>query len=232
MKKQVMALALISVFFTFHGNSTCFAQDISQVDLNKFIAETQLSSGNADQIKMAWWIPIEFWKIVFSKDQSVSAEQTQTYINTLSPYVLFAVVDGEVGSFGGVTYKSYESIKPCIVASDDANRKFNPLDESETSADVKNLLDIFKPVIENMLGQMGQNLHFFVFRDQDSHDKRIFDPFQPGTLHFNVCGEDYKWKLPLSCLLPLKYCPIDHEMMNGAWIYCPWHGEKLLEDKK
>jgi len=40
-----------------------------------------------------------------------------------------------------------------------------------------------------------------------------------------------RWRTPLGSLLPLKICPKDGEGMNGAWNFCPWDGEKLIDRK-
>jgi len=33
--------------------------------------------------------------------------------------------------------------------------------------------------------------------------------------------------MPLACLMPDKYCPVDDLKMKGDWLFCPYHGVKL-----
>jgi hypothetical protein len=87
-------------------------------------------------------------------------------------------------------------------------------------------------MLKNAMGQLGENMNFFVFDDIESENKRISDPYLRGNVQISIKNKDYKWRTPLGTLLPLKTCPADGERMNGAWDYCPWDGEKLIGGKK
>jgi hypothetical protein len=56
----------------------------------------------------------------------------------------------------------------------------------------------------------------------------LADPLSEGSLSIRIGEQSFDWKLPLGSLMPPKMCPKDKEILNGAWIYCPWHGEKLV----
>ena len=78
-----------------------------------------------------------------------------------------------------------------------------------------------------MLGPMGQNVHFYAFSATDNAGNRIADARKEETFSVTLTGREYKWRLPLGSLLPPKKCPLDGEILNGAYKYCPWHGAKL-----
>ncbi|HEX7956048.1 MAG TPA: hypothetical protein VF508_03845, partial [Pyrinomonadaceae bacterium] len=149
------------------------------------------------------------------------------FIKTVSPYLIFAVVDGKMGAFGGVTYKSEEVIRGTLQVVDVRGAAYRPLAGDRVDADTRNLLGMMKPVLSNVIGKTGENLHFFIFPATDASGRKLADPSKEGTLKLKLGADEFKWRLPLSSLLPPKVCPVDGEQMSGAWKFCPWHGEKL-----
>jgi len=65
----------------------------------------------------------------------------------------------------------------------------------------------------------------------DAQSERISNPYTKGTVHLAFQGAEYKWRTPLGSLLAPKQCPVDQEVMTGAWKYCPYHGKELVEQK-
>jgi len=224
MKKQIILFFILSLFIS----SSAISQ---QVDYNKFIKETQKSNTESGEISIAWWIPIEFWEITFSREKTMTEEQIEEFIKTLSPYVIFAVVDGKMGPMGGMTYTSVDSIAKSIELIVNEGKIYRPLETNDLRPDIQNLLSVFKPILKNMMGQLGENMNFFVFTDIKDKDKRVADPITNGFIQLNFCNKEYKWKVPIGSLLPLKRCPIDNELMDGSWNYCPWHGDKLVKQE-
>lgn len=206
------------------------AQEL-QIDINQLINETQISQGTSGEIKMNWWIPSEFWIGTFQNEPSLAQSEVDDFMKLLSPYSIFAVIDGEIGQFGGVTYASESDIANSIVMTDSKGKKHKPLNVEDLSADLQNLLAMFKPILINMIGEMGENMHFFVFSDQDVNGNRIADPTKEGSLMVKVMDLDYTWVTPLSSVLPNKFCPRDGESMSGTWNYCPIHGDALKTTK-
>jgi len=200
-------------------------------DFGQFMKETQVSQNVPGKVSMAWWIPVEFWEITFRREESMTDEQRTEFVETLRPYTLFAVVDGKVGAFGGVTYTPEETISRTLVFIDREDNEYKPLAKEEINPDVRNLLDVMKPILVNMMGQMGQNLNFYVFADADEQTERIADPYTEGKVRLAFQNVEYQWRTPLSSLLAPKQCPVDEELMSGAWKYCPYHGKELVEQE-
>ena len=78
-----------------------------------------------------------------------------------------------------------------------------------------------------MLGKMGENMYFFLFQKEDNPRDRIIHPTKEEKFTVKLGGEKLHWNLPLSSLLKPKKCPVDNEIMNGSWKFCPFHGVKL-----
>jgi hypothetical protein len=220
-------LLFISLAFITHYS---FSQE-SEIDLNDLINDSQIHAGDQGEIKLNWWIPTEFWVATFQNEPGIPDYQVDEFVNILKPYTIFAVIDGDIGTFGGVEYTPLSEIEKNISMIGTDGKTYKPLKHEELSMDVQNFLSMFKPVLINMIGQMGENMHFFVFEDLTKTGKRLADPNADGQLQVNVMDEEYIWQTPLPSLLPPKFCPVDKEEMKGSWKYCPYHGDELLDEK-
>ena len=202
------------------------AQDF-KVSVNKLTEETQQLSESPDNLKLVWWIPVEFWKAVFAEDESVPKEQADEIIEVFSQYTAMAILDGKIGPFGDVDYKSKDEIYNNLVLVDKKNVSYIPLVESEIDSRTQSILSFMKPVLGNMLGKLGDNMHFFLFQKKDNPLEPIIHPKLEETFSVKLSGEEFQWKLPLGSLLKPKICPVDGVKMNGSWRYCPYHGKEL-----
>ena len=208
----------------------CQAQN-TNIDYNQFIRETQKNSSEGGKINIVWWIPLEFWEITLKKNKSLSDEQVVNFIEELRPYSIFAVIQGDMGAMGNLSYVPLDSIKNNISVQDNDHKNYYPLAPEKLDYALQTLLSNLKPVLKNAMGQLGENMNFFVFSDKKENGKRVSDPYAKGNVQLNVRNKEYKRRTPLGTLMPLKYCPKDKEDMNGSWEYCPWDGEKLLLKK-
>lgn len=225
-KNLIKILRILSLIFYLLIGHDIEAQDFKP-DLNDFIADLQKSLGGANEIKFIFWIPPEYWEIVLPQDPSVTQEVIDQINEVLKPYNILAVVQGDIGAFGGVTYKSKDYISSYLKIIDAEYREYYFINESGIDTDVKNFLEMLKPVFVNMLGSMGQNMHLFLFPAKNEDGTAIADIKKKGIFKVYLEGEILKWRLPLSSLLPPKYCRTCDEKLNGGFIYCPYCGKKL-----
>ncbi|WP_340200799.1 hypothetical protein [Ascidiimonas sp. W6] len=198
--------------------------------LADLIDETQSEANEGDAIGIVWWIPTEFWELSFRDDSSMSDSEAQAMIDIIKEYTLVAVVKGKLGVFGGVTYESQQALENDIfITSIDGDIR-KPLKESQVSPDLTNLLSMLKPVFSNMMGNFGENFHFFVFDSKNSSNKYMFHPLSEDDFTINLGKEDvFTYDLPLSSLIMPKICLEDNKQLNGKWNYCPIHGTTLKE---
>jgi hypothetical protein len=222
--RVVLILFLLGFFCA--GLTKNMAQT-NKINIDVLTSETQKSSPDADKMILVWWIPEEYWQASLSQDPTISAAQLTEFVKVLKPYNVFVIVDGKIGTFGGVTYKPEEEIRKSIELVDREGNKYSPLYEARVDPDTKNLLSMMKPVLANILEPVGENMHFYLFPQMNKAGKPIIEAKKEGGFTLKLGGSDFKWKLPIGSLLPPKVCPIDGEELNGAWKYCPWHGEVL-----
>jgi hypothetical protein len=227
-KRSVMQAAVfLAVLFLGGWGKPLLAGD-HKVVLNDLIRETQKMSDKSGEMTLIWWIPEEFWRISIAQGNPNATEaQTEMFLEVLRPYTVLVVVDGKMGQFGGVTYTSETDIRAGLKIQDGQGASYLPIKEEKVNPDTKNLLAMMKPIFSNMLGPMGQNMHFYAFSATDREGKRIADARKEGNFSVTLTGREYKWRLPLGSLLPPRICPVDGETLNGAYKYCPWHGAKL-----
>jgi len=198
-----------------------------KVDINALVQETQKMSDTSGEMTLIWWIPEEFWRASFEQDPNMTAAQTEQFIQVLRPYMLIVAVDGNIGTLGGVTYKSETTIRDSIQVIDGQGTRYRPLSSENIDADTKNFLSMMKPVFVNMLGPIGQNIHFFLFPAKNTMVQNIAVAKSERAFSVKLDTRLFKWRLPLGSILQAKICPVDGEKLSGAWKFCPWHGVEL-----
>lgn len=223
---------LVLLIFLFSFTSWSQERKGGEVDINLLMNETQLTTNNPDKVNLIWWIPKEYWEIAFSEDPTISEEQISEMMEIMSNYNVCAIVQGKMGLFGGVTYESAEDLFVKTSMKDHYGDSHSPLERSEISPDMNNFLDIMKPIIANMLGNMGENFVFLVFDSKNSSDKLVVDSYKDHDFEIILAGDEtYKFDLPFSALLEPKICSKDNAKLNGKWNYCPFHGRALTAQK-
>lgn len=224
-------LVVVLLLFGWLANTSAQKTKILKIDTNALIDETQKESGEQDRMDLVWWIPEEYWVSFCENDPTITEEATEEIVKVFRPYTVIAVADGKIGTFGGVTYKSKADIQGSLRIKDSQGVYFRPLSEDLVDADTKSFLSIMRPIFVNMLGPLGENFHFFVFPGKSDKGQRIVNPNKKGTFSVLLGATEYRWRLPLSSLVPPKICPKCKEECNGAWNFCPWCGTKLPDNK-
>lgn len=225
MKKPIVLLLLM---FTIASWSQVQKND--QVNMDLFLSETQFSSNDSDIINLIWWIPSEYWEATFKEDKSISEKELAEMIDVMKAYNVLGIVQGEIGLFGGVTYEDADEIFKKTSLKDHYGDVHYALKREEISPDMNNFLDVMKPILSNMMGNLGENFSFLVFDAKNSSDKMIADSYKDHDFDIILKGDEtYHFDLPFSALLMPKVCPKDSAEHNGKWVFCPYHGDVLKE---
>ena len=216
-------LALITLVMSW-GVGASIAQEVT-IHAPTFMNETQKQADSPQRIGMAWWMPNEFWAVT---NPDMPASQLAMLYDTFEPYLIVAVADGTVGPLGGVTFVDEDQIRSSTQVVDRRGNIYTTLDPGDLSADANNMVLILQPMLANMLGQMGTNMHVLFFPAHDSEGVQIADAKAEGSFALRMGGNlEHRWRLPLGSVLPPKICPEDGEELSGAWSFCPWHGAEL-----
>lgn len=220
-------IGILSIAFLSLGSTlNSFAQE-KKIDLNALILETQKLSKSENKLSMVWWVPEEYWRASFEQSPNVNPNLVEAIIKSLSPYIVIIALDGEIGDLGDINYKSKESIQSTMQIIDAEGNHYFPLANEKIGSQANNFLYLMKPVFANMAGPMGENMNFYLFPSTNEKGINIIDAKKEGKFSVLMDKTEYKWKLPLSSLLASKLCPIDNEVLNGTWKFCPMHGVEL-----
>jgi hypothetical protein len=198
-----------------------------KVDIQALVHETQKTTQNVNEIVLAWWTPDEYWRAVFAQNPMMAEAGIEEAMKVFRSYMFIAVVDGKMGAFGGITYKSEANIRSSIFIKDSHGTVYPPISEDKIDINAKNFLSATKPILANALGPLGQNLHFFLFPTENKKGQKIAEAKSEGAFSVKIDEKEFRWKLPLGSILPPKICPSCGEKLSGAYKYCPWDGTKL-----
>ena len=232
MKKLVSIVLFVLMF---GGADAATEKPIHEVVSDELTDETQISLQGAgdEHVVMCWWIPIEFWQSLFSRDTDLTAAEKKSMLKTLKEVSLLAVVQADIDSSGQFAFYSKEDVQKSLsIAFKDGSGKrsrVNPL--VKVNPDLQVVLGVFKPILGSAMGNLGQNFHFFVLGDKGSADMRLLDPHQPGQLEFQLARKSGELmtgqiEMPLNSLYVPRKCPNGKDA-HISWKFCPWTGKAL-----
>ncbi len=199
----------------------------AQVDLGRLISDTQRSRQEGGRLTLVWWIPNEYWAESNRGDPNVSAQQVKQLLSVVERYVLVAVIDGEISPLGGVRARSYDEIAKGIQLIAPGGARFPPLGLDQLSPDMRTFLQVMKPLLANMLGQMGKGLEFVAFDGRRPDGARLIDPRREERFTVAYNGFNYDWRLPLGSLLTPLRDPKTGETFPGSYRFNPYTGDRL-----
>jgi len=227
MRKIIPIIALFVATTSLNAQNKKF----EEVSIDEFMTETQYGSDTSDTIDLIWWIPTEYWNVVFSQDPTTTERDTKEIVNLVEDYVFVMVLKGKIGTFGGITYDSESEVKE-LMKINYKDVDLVRIEDDDLNPDIENFLSIMRPMMKNMMGAMGENMQFIVFESPDRKNNVIpIDPYSSETIKFELGDFKKDVKLPLACLLEEKVCPETNEELNGKYSYCPYCGTELVAKK-
>lgn len=203
----------------------------SPADVGAIVKETQQLDQRNNKVGMFWWMPVEYWE-QSAMSSGMSAEQARESFAPLREYSLVIVAVGNIG-LGSVNWKPDAEVRKNIVLRDHAGNTYKPFEK--ISSEAQGMADVFKPALKNIVGPMADGFNLYFFPAKDASGKEITNPYANTDFSLvvtNLMGgseptSTYTWRLPVSALMPPKFCPVGKEKVEANWKYCPWHGNKL-----
>jgi hypothetical protein len=201
-------------------------------DLIALMNECQKMSDDPGVIAIVQWIPKEWWQLTLER-AGVPDVRIKEVLDLFDPYMTFIMVHGRISSSGVPTFTSKSLLQDHILLEDEAGNPYKPIDDENIESGVRNAIIMIKPIFSNMLGQMGDNMNFFLFPSRNKGKEKAYKATREGGFSIRVKGvpdagdQVFQWILPLSSLVPARFCPKCKKKENGSWKYCPWCGSRL-----
>ncbi len=235
MKKLFIAVMMISMVATY--SVAAERKPIKAIDTDAFTSDTQVTPKGAgdNHVALAWWIPNEFWESILSRDATTSESDKKAMLDALSGVSLLAVVQADISAFGAFKFYSKEEIEENMTlsysGSDGKKQRLSPVQTIDPDLEV--VLGVFKPILGAAMGNLGNNMHFYVLNDRAKSAPRLLDPYRNGQIGIQLARRD-KVLMDASIEMPINALFVPRKCPNGkdahiSWKYCPWSGKKLEE---
>ena len=225
--RPLLALALAFLMLLPGAATAADATPALKIDLDKLLADTQVTTGGANEINLVWWVPMEFWVASFDGDTSMTESEKKAFYDLIRPYMILVVVRGHMHTNGEVSYLSEADIRANLQLIGNDGRSYSPLEESSAHPEARALLAEIRPILSNAAGKFGENMRFYLFPAQGQDGKLVADPRKTGQLTIKVMEEEIRFRLPLGSVLPAKFDTTTGEQFPGNFDFNPYTGNKL-----
>jgi hypothetical protein len=223
-------LRIAACIFLAFASGSVLAQSATQ-RVNAMVRDTQKQGNRAGRFTLVWWIPPEFWRAAMAANGSMPLDKVEEIVSLIRDVNLFSVVDGKFTPLGTMDFVSAEELQKNISLTDTQNRPVPLIPEAKQTVATKNLVAVLKPLLANMLGELGKNMSFLIFEGKNKDGSRLIDPLKQGTFTVKLNGDEFRWRLPLGSLLADKKCPKCNETFPGNYSFCPFDATPLAERK-
>jgi len=199
------------------------------IRLDQFARDTQRTYIGEDTMELVWLIPQRYWEASAAQQPSLSDEDRKRFLAQLDGYLLLATVRGKVGMAGIDEFASADTVLKGLRIVDAAGTSHAPLPQAQVPAQLKNLLSVLRPVMANMIGPMGDNMHFAVFKARDAKGRPVFDSLSEGRAQVITSRHAYPFRTPLGSVLAPRRDPATGESFPGDYHYNPYTGGALQD---
>jgi len=207
---------------------TAPAPGADAVDYTALTRDLTLTRNVDGRLTMIMWMPDEFWRASFQNSGRITDQGIAQYIAVIHPYTLVAVLDAQRG-ITAFRYTDTDTIVNEVTIEDAQGTKYGPLAPDSVAEDMKNLIQIIRPLLSNMMGAMGQHMEILVFPSVDKAGHLIADPKKDGSLTVNLGDIALRYRLPLGSILPPSLDPKTGESFPGSYHFNPYTGSKLVQ---
>ncbi len=194
-------------------------------DMREFIHETQQSATVSQELTLAWWIPQEFWDLSLAENPNVPAQTAADIRAVFHDYQVFALIRASVG-IQGLTGAPTRADLLANSRFQIGDKEIHPIDPDQVPTGVQTMLGAMRPMLNSLLGQMGQNMELVVY-PAVVDGKRLNDPLKSGAFQYTVYDQTFHWRMPLASLLPKKVDPRSKEEFPGNFQFNPYTGDRL-----
>lgn len=197
-----------------------------QIKLEALADDTQRMSTGDDLLELVWWLPPAYWEVSVHASGLPESSKAQ-FLKAFEGYVLVAHVQGKMGAVGVDSFADADASRAALRMVDPKGATHAPLADKDVPSTLKTMLEVMKPILAGMIGPMGTNMHFSVFRDRDAKGAPLFDPLGSGHLKIITSNATHDFRLPLGSLLQPRRDAATGDVFPGDYLYSPYTGAPL-----
>jgi len=198
-----------------------------RVKVNELTQDLQRSSQAAESLDLVWWIPAEFWDVVLADEKGMDEKTRREFGDLFRSHTIVAAVKGKIGSFGVTDFESESDLRAKLRIHDATGKAHEPIAANKVDRRLTMLIQVMRPMFKNLLGEMGDNLQFYVFPGKGADGKRLANPVGSGSFNITLGDESYSYRLPLGSLLIPRRDPSTGEVFPGSYRFNPYTGTEL-----
>jgi len=217
--KNKLLVALL--FFGYLGQAQGVPKDLADVELMSLMKDLVVTTKNGQNMKQVMLMPPEYWYVALN-DSPMAGAFVDEFTAGFEGHFVVAALDLDIGAFGN--FESNE-MDLTFIGTDGSQNK--PLNEQDLPSEMKTVLNVMKPMMGSMLGELGSNYEFLVFSSVNANNETIIDLYGADSVSFIISDTTLDINFPLNALVVEKICPTDNKTLSGSWKYCPWHGTTL-----
>ena len=221
--KSILCLLLLLSSLSF------YSQVREDIVLTDYIRDVQKWEKVDDKMSLSFWLPTSYWRVALQSSPDVPKETIDYFESILKDYTVICALDLKIGLTGDFYFTEEKYLRESIHIEDNKSKKYYPLKDKDISADALVISETIKPMFNQMLGKMGKGMNFYFFKIHDKEGNKTINEFNEGSFKVIHSNMTFEYSLPIPSLLPPKKCPVDSELMNGTWKFCPIHGDKLTD---
>ena len=237
MKSKLILSSLILILA--YPAESAKRKPLNRVVVNELRAETQMRFVDTvnDHTADIQWFPIELWEAMLLKDPTMSKNDIREMLDALKGLSFLNVVqaDTNVSYANPWNFYSRSEIKRnMIVVYTDVRNRTHPLPvirEEQLDPFVGAITGVLKDFFKDIAGPLGENMHFFVLKNEAMLNPKLVNAYKEGTLSVrlktrrgNVIRKSVE--LPLNSLYIPRKCPNGKDA-HISWKFCPWTGQRL-----
>jgi len=210
---------------------------LAEVRVDKLIVETQGAAEPTPGMNLVWMIGTEFWGATFAQDDSVSEADAKQVLEQLGDYLILAVVRADVSPFGAFTFHPAPDVlgSMTVTYAPEGGGSRTLVPAEKVNPDAQLLMKMMTPVLEQSMGAMGANFHFFLYDAYDKKGKRIVSPYEAGRLTValaqlsNEVGGMVYFDMPFDSLHISRTCAECGREAHISWRFCPMCSKELSD---
>jgi hypothetical protein len=210
------------------ATDTAPAPGADAVDYGALVRDLTLTRNADGRITMAMWMPDEFWRTTIQNSGRMTDKAIADYIAVMHPYTLVAVLDAQKG-ITAFRFTDMGTLINEVTIEDSHGTTYNPLPPDSVAEDIRNLIQMMRPLLTNTMGTMGQHMEILVFPSVDKAGHLIADPKSDGSLTVHLANIALRYRLPLGSILPPSLDPQTGESFPGSYHFNPYTGSKLVQ---